>query len=190
MICWYCNEHVNRDTHYDAKGMCKKRSIQPYKNRVPVGTKLDAVREAQLGEYIIDSLGHVDRWKWNDVSAAVFPIIVPDNVYGVINLEDVKVPEGYERVDSDWFREPTNGESYINSLSHNLVVKYSGAFEINYSTADKRRIIVRPVKKKKFYLVVDEEIPYAGNCIGEVCYSVGFGNPKHPVKFRVEEREQ
>ena len=119
---------------------------------VPVGTKLVGIRRVMKGEYWIDSLGSLRQRESNAPSLGVLPIVEPDNVYGVIDLNTVSIPEGYERDGTspeEWFRKVQSGHWFIADdlkVLHALVSSYG------------RRIILRKKKKTKRVLVAEFEL--------------------------------
>src|SRR5258708_3591844 len=113
---------------------------------IPEWLKVVEFRPAKAGEWIMTSVGP-EKNDYNFRHAISF-ILAPDNVYNVYDLAEVKIPEGYRRVEKDWFREP-KGEDYIKAPWRNGCTEYavestsSGPnFGLNRDIEDRRRIIV------------------------------------------------
>lgn len=121
---------------------------------VPVGTKIVAVRVPKEGEYYLDLKGGPS--KGNDDMACTWPILAPDNAYGVIDLSAMPVPEGYERDGEsieEWYRAIESNKYFTDA--YNPTQARSG-----YGYAAEHRIILRKtLPKTRRVLVVEYEEP-------------------------------
>jgi hypothetical protein len=80
----------------------------------------------------------------------------PDNVYGVLDLWSVPIPEGYERAGgpaAEWFREPVMGDMWLHRDG-----SYGNSPVFYVPGADRRRILLR--KKTRRVLVCEFDVPY------------------------------
>lgn len=92
-------------------------------------------------------------------------ILVPDNVYGK-PLDQVKIPEGWEKVD---FREPAFGEYF---LGPDGFAYFNGSI---ITSPDKRRIIVKPKPKPRRWIVEESNATFGDGQIF-MYYNGGCGN--------------
>lgn len=74
---------------------------------------------------------------------SVIAVLEPDNEYGKF-LEDVKIPEGYERVG---YEVPSYDQEFISAVSGNIII--TGYNYANMNGRNVNRIIVRPREKVK-----------------------------------------
>lgn len=88
------------------------------------------------------------------------PIIAPDNVYGVIDLEAFSHTfdgVAYKRVDRDWFRTPPIESFFLGVHDGKCIgILAEGAKTLEGATMDTRRIIMEPTKPKTRRVLVGE----------------------------------
>ena len=158
---------------------------------VPVGTKLVAIRRPVCGEYVLNvSNMRPERvYVVGQFAGGGYPIIAPDNVYGVVDLATFPIPDGYERdgdKPEDWFRDLNSTDScwYLSSGGGKAYLHQKG----ESCTDDCRRIILRKLKPKtKRVLVVECEQPWHN---GEpAALTVIYHNENmRVISHRIEER--
>lgn len=130
---------------------------------VPPGTKLVRIGKPMPGEMVITSFGLIREASANHVS--VYPIIVPDNPYNVIDLATVPIPEGWERDGNQaedhvvegvkvkgWFRDTPEHGSETRFISRHGEVSTDHAYCIG---PDRRRIHVRKIQPKTRRVLVE-----------------------------------
>lgn len=172
---------------------------------VPVGCKLVRIGNAEHGDWHICGDGSHHIWTHTSSSLCCYPILAPDNVYNVVDLASVPIPEGYERDGKDpapgvkeedtWFRALKTGDVCTNQ--HNSEMAYTCS-SVGTFGGDLRRIILRKIAPKtKRVLVV--EIPLEGEetllglaiSVGaQTVVSIGKGRRCYlqDVAHRIEER--
>ena len=150
------------------------------------------VSEIKEGDYITGPEGRPEQVKFPTAFAGVpQAILAPDNVYGMVDLTQIAIPAGYERIAyfiHDWFRCPTFGEWFMNICS--MPEQALNNFFIS-SWEDKRRIILKKKTSVRRYLVAragtDNVADFLG-CRFEYKNSNSVFLPKELVK--VEEVEE
>lgn len=150
---------------------------------VPVWLKAVAYRKPKPGEHFIDLLGQVDVASDADGFDSHVLIVEPNNPYGVYDLHDVPVPEGYERNGNGpeaWYRPPQSGEYFLSTL---------GMADLTISGFCEYRIILRPIRKTRRVLVVPEIEVGIRDSAEPVVYFGEIDGPLTPIPYRIEERD-
>lgn len=168
---------------------------------VPSHLRLVKLAKPTEKQFVIDGYGKVLRAAQGNMTmcGSVCPIVEPANVYNAYRLEDVAIPEGYERAGAnqdEWFKPPVPGQEYLSNYQEVGANSFRKRLckPDDISTPDQRRIIVRPVKPKtKRVLVWECDINDAGYPQG-----VSAKNAEHYVgyskngaslgTYRIEER--
>lgn len=120
---------------------------------LPPGVKIVAIKpfsEFKYGEYLLSNRGWINKIDDRFVSHSdtKYLQLVPDNIYGVIDLLAVPIPDGFERVGEtakEWFREPV-------TVLSGYKEKFVWADESDRQGPrgrDLRRIIICPIKPVK-----------------------------------------
>ena len=154
---------------------------------VPVGTKATAHRIPLEGEWALGDCG-IPFIQTRIIPIVHRLIIVPDNVYGVIDLSTFPIPAGVERTGDtveQWFREP-EGDSWLTSTGE-VCSAYCP------QGPDRRRICVRPIKPKtRRVLVETREFTITDrpcDSLTEVTpNTAGSLVSSQPHRYRIEER--
>ena len=160
---------------------------------VPVGTKLVRIGKAKMGDWYIDTSTGLTLNCGNELYDYKFPIIVPDNVYGVIDLSVVPIKykeklADYEidgdTVESAYFTlQQGSGKHFISDNGVVLPVDQM-SFHLFSPDADLRRIHVRKIKPKTRKVLV-WEMPI-GACFSEA--EADRRVASSPDVYHIEER--
>jgi hypothetical protein len=130
---------------------------------LPVGTKLTGFRrrdQVDSASFTLDATGCIIRvYNVDWEGSRVIPVIKPDNVYGVYDLEAVPIPEGYERAGAllkDWFRVPRPADTWLSDVG--LVV--GPGWDLSDDMTPRERIILRKKPAKRVLVI---ELPITEN---------------------------
>jgi hypothetical protein len=166
---------------------------------VPVGLCVTEFRVPISGEHVLDNPGNKPGKASGGariVPSVAYPILAIDNDYGVWDLNEVKIPEGYERAGEkveEWYRTPNAGEEYVSSLGGYIACRSEGGGQSNGMT----RIIIRK-KAKRRVLVVEADLhpdlhPDDGDFLAgpaSLLLSAAFGTQSIAIdRVRIEERD-
>lgn len=156
---------------------------------VPVGTKLVRIGAPKLGDWLIGPSSGKAMQADHDFSLATFiGIIVPDNVYNVIDLSTVKTFEDGWEDDENSFRsvDNTKNEFYISPIT--FAVVSSKTFLGGACGPDIRRKHVRKIQPKiRRVLVAEWPIGADGRVEGWFTPAINFVS-ESPLIYRIEER--
>jgi hypothetical protein len=165
---------------------------------IPLGTKLVRIGRPRDDEFVIGGSGTIIEGGRSSSQWKNWPIIVPDNVYNVIDLEKVPIPVGWHRKEFDWFRRPVLprpnswvdeynrfGEHYLLPALLLEVMRADESFSL---TGDVRRIIVEPDDPKVRRVLVVECREPAGWTPPAVVTVTFHGEILPALSWRIEER--
>ncbi len=125
---------------------------------VPVGTKIKRIGRPDIGEFIIGLHSGIERVV-KPLAAQNYAILEPDNVYNVVNLERVPVPDGWERIGT-WWQDVVVMPRDTCWLDRNGYVHGPHCPDhVHELGKDRFRIILRKKKQVKRYLVMRTEVP-------------------------------
>lgn len=139
---------------------------------------------AKPGEYILvcDTDRHAKvPWRIEmaqDGVAGYWLIVVPNNVYGLVNINEAKIPEGFTRGPFDV---PSEDEWWLSQWGS----AYQGIPRAE--AGDHRRIILIPNKPKRVLVIECEEPEYFGSPV--YARMIWHGKEIKILSHRIEERK-
>ncbi len=129
---------------------------------VPVGTRVKKIGIPDVGDWVIGRRGNISQILTE--TEQVFPILVPDNVYGLIDLSMIKpeqMPDQFE------LYTPENSHTafhHVRSLlapiwlTPNFTATLNYADDVYLGKDDRRLLLRRKAKQVKRYLVMDRKL--------------------------------
>lgn len=157
---------------------------------LPSWVKIKQIGKITPGDWYLDRMDGGIKLALGHHTSNYDVIVESDNVYGSCTLAQYPIPEGWERVDGDWFRLPIKGDFFI-SMVHVLGVQLCvvNSF-VASSTDNNKRIIVRKKKKLQRYLILKYPVSNEA-AVGNYSYGFDFKiRGKRPVLSEVIEVEE